>query len=131
MGPILKKDYPQVEQFVRFRDNGGFRIKKDNENLQENKVIYADSTLFDVFTLPMIAGDAKTALTEPMSLVITEKIARKYFNSEDVVGKTFIVNDTSNYKITGVIKNVPTQSHFNFDFLFQCHHLKKAGKTIG
>ncbi len=116
MGPTLKKDYPQVEQYIRFRDRGGFRIKKGNENLQENKVIHADSALFDVFTLPMIAGDQITALTEPKSVVITEKIAKKYFNSIDVVGKTFIVNDTNNYKITGVIKNIPSQSHFNFDF---------------
>ena len=129
MGPTLKKDYPQVEQFVRFRDNGGFRIKKGNENLQENKVIYADSTLFDVFTLPMIAGDKKTALTEPKSVVITEKIAKKYFNSEDVVGKTFIVNDTNNYKITGVIKDVPIQSHFNFDFFVSMSSIEESRRN--
>ncbi|MEO6536953.1 MAG: ABC transporter permease, partial [Ferruginibacter sp.] len=116
MGPTLKKDYPEVEQYVRFRDRGGFRIKKDNENLQENKVIHVDSTLFDLFTLPVIAGDPATALREPNTVVITEKTARKYFSSTDVVGKTFIVNDTNNYKITAVIKDVPLQSHFNFDF---------------
>ena len=129
MGPTLKKDYPQVEQFVRFRDNGGFRIKKGNENLQENKVIYVDSTLFDVFTLLMIAGDKKTALTEPKSVVITEKIAKKYFNSADVVGKTFIVNDTNNYKITGVIKDVPIQSHFNFDFFVSMSSIEESRRN--
>jgi putative ABC transport system permease protein len=117
MGPALKKDFPQVEQYVRFRGYGGFLVKKGNENLQENKVIYADSTLFDVFTLPMIAGNANSALKDPNSVVITEKIAKKYFNTTDnVVGKTFIINDTGNLKITGIIKNVPEQSHFNFDF---------------
>ena len=116
MGPTLKKDYPQVEQYVRFRDRGGFRVKKGNENLQENKVIHVDSTLFDVFTLPMISGDPATALVDPKSVVITEKIAKKYFNSTDVVGKVLVINDTNNYKITAVIKNVPAQSHFNFDF---------------
>jgi putative ABC transport system permease protein len=116
MGPTLKKDFPQVEQYVRFRDYGGFRVKKDNENVQENKVIHVDSTLFDVFTLPLIEGDAKTALTDPTSIVITEKVAEKYFNRTDVVGKTLVINDTSSYKISGVIKLIPTQSHFNFDF---------------
>ncbi|MEO5783153.1 MAG: ABC transporter permease [Ginsengibacter sp.] len=129
MGPILKKDYPQVEQYVRFRDNGGFRIKKGNENLQENKVIYADSTLFYVFTLPMIAGEEKTALIEPKSVVITEKIAKKYFNSTDVVGKVFVINDTSNYKITGVIKNIPTQSHFNFDFFVSMSSIEESRRN--
>ncbi len=116
MGPTLKKDYPQVEQYVRFRGYGGFLVKKGNQNLQEDKVIYADSTLFDVFTLPMIAGNSKTALVDPNSVVITEDIAKKYFNSTDVVGKNFVINDKDNFKITGVIKNIPEQSHFNYDF---------------
>ena len=129
MGPTLKKDYPQVEEYVRFRDNGGFRVKKGNENVQENKVIYTDSSLFDVFTLPIIAGDPKTALTDPKSVVITETIAKKYFNSTDIVGKTLVVNDTGNYKISGVIKNIPTQSHFNFDFFVSMSTIDESRKN--
>ncbi len=117
MGPTLKKDFPQVEQYVRFRSYGGFLVKKGTENVRESEVIYADSTLFDVFTLPMIDGDPKTALTAPYSIVITESTAKKYFNTTaNVVGKNLIINDTGNYKITGVIKEVPRQSHFRFDF---------------
>ncbi|MES1217349.1 MAG: ABC transporter permease, partial [Bacteroidota bacterium] len=116
MGPTLKKDFPAVKQYTRFRGYGGMLIKKGNSNIQEDKVILADSTLFDVFTLPMIAGNPKTALVDPNCVVITEKIAKKYFNSTDVVGKSLVFNDTGNLKITGVIKNIPKQSHFNFDF---------------
>ena len=122
MGAALKKDFPQVEQYVRFRGYGGLLVKKENQNINESKVIYADSTLFDVFTLPMIYGDPKTALTEPNSVVITESTAKKYFpqgamhNSTNVVGKNLVINDTTNLKITGVIKDIPSQSHFNFDF---------------
>ena len=116
MGLALKKDFPQVEQYVRFRGYGGMLVKKGTQNINEERVIYADSTLFDVFTLPMIQGDPKTALAEPNSVVITETTARKYFNSTDVVGKSLVVNDTTNFKVTGVIKNIPSQSHFNFDF---------------
>lgn len=76
---------------------------------------YADSSFFDVFTLQVIAGNAKTALIEPHSLVITEKVAKKYFNTTDAVGKTMLINDTGNYKVTAVIENIPAQSHFNFD----------------
>jgi putative ABC transport system permease protein len=76
-------------------------------------VIFADSTLFDVFDLPMV-GDPKTALKEPNSVVITEKLAKKYFNTADAVGKTLVVNN-ENYKVTGVIKAIPQQSHFHFD----------------
>jgi putative ABC transport system permease protein len=116
MGPTLKQDWPEVEQEVRFRDYGGFRVRKGAQDIVEEKVIYADSTLFSVFTLPMIAGDPATALKEPRTVVVTATIARKYFNSTDIVGRTLVMNDNTNYKITGVIKDVPANTHFNFDF---------------
>jgi putative ABC transport system permease protein len=116
MGSTMVRELPQVEQYTRLRWYGSFLVKKGNENISEGRVGYADSTLFEVFTLPLIEGNAKNALKEPHSLVITESIAQKYFNTTDVVGKTMVINDTSNYKITAVIKNIPQESHFNFDF---------------
>ncbi|HTI09790.1 MAG TPA: ABC transporter permease [Puia sp.] len=115
-GPSMLQDYPEVEQQTRFRMTGGLLVKKGNQNIREDRVTFADSTLFDVFTLPMMAGDPRTALTAPRSIVITEKMARKYFNGTDVVGRTLVINDSLNYKVTGVIKDIPSQSHFNFDF---------------
>ncbi len=117
LAATLKKDYPQVEQSARFRSYGGFHVKKGNQNIVEDKVIYADSTIFDVFTLPMIAGDPKTALVNRHSIVLTESTAKKYFNSIDVVGKNMVINDSLNFKVTGVIRDIPRQSHFNYDFL--------------
>jgi len=116
MGATMKRDYPEVEQTVHFRSYGGVLVRKGQQNIHEDKVVYTDSTLFSVFTLPMIQGDPAHALAEPKSVVITEKTAMKYFNSTDVVGKYLVVNDTTNLKVTGVIKNIPSQSHFNFDF---------------
>lgn len=116
MGATLKKDFPQVEQYVRFRNYGGFRVKKGNDNVQENSVIHVDSTLFDVFTLPVIHGDTKTALDDLASVVITEKIAKKYFNTTDAVGKVMVMDDENNYKVSAVIKDISEQSHFRFDF---------------
>jgi putative ABC transport system permease protein len=115
LGTTMVKEFPQVEQYTRIQWHSSLLIKKGNENLREDRVAYGDSTLFDVFTLPMLSGDPKNALREPHSLVITEKIAKKYFDGIDVVGKEMIINDSVNYKITGVIKNMPSQSHFNFD----------------
>ncbi|MDB5063050.1 MAG: cell division protein FtsX, partial [Mucilaginibacter sp.] len=119
MPPLAKTliaEYPYVEDAVRMRNAGSFHVKKDNSNILENKMVYADPSLFNVFTLPMINGDPKTALAEPSSVVITETIAKKYFNSTNVVGKTMLFNDNQNYMITGVIKDVPKNSHFNLDF---------------
>jgi putative ABC transport system permease protein len=118
MGPTFAKDYPQVEGYVRLKNYGSFVVGKGLENIKEEKGVYADSSLFDVFTLPVIAGDPRTALKEPHSLVVTESTAKKYFNSIDVLGKTLVINKNSNYKITGIIKDIPEQSHFHFDFFF-------------
>jgi putative ABC transport system permease protein len=117
MGITMVQEIPEVEHYTRFQDYGNFLVKKDNRNIRENHVGWTDSTVFDVFTLPMIAGDPRTALVASHSIVITEKIAKKYFGQIDVVGKNLIINDTINYKVTGVIKDIPTQSHFTFDFL--------------
>lgn len=116
MAPTFIKDYtPLIEQYTRFKSSPAVVILKGNDLIREDRVVYADSTLFDVFTLEMIAGDKKTALKEPHSLVVNESTARKYFNSVDIIGKTILVNDSINYKITGVIKDIPRQSHFDFD----------------
>ncbi len=116
LGPEAVKLLPGVEQYTRLRRRGNLLIKKGNTNLREGRVVYADSTLFGVFSLQMISGDPATALNEPYTLVITETIAKKYFNRVDVAGQQLIVDDTLNYRIGGVIKDIPKNSHFNFDF---------------
>ncbi|MBS1597880.1 MAG: ABC transporter permease [Bacteroidetes bacterium] len=113
----LMKDYPQIKQFVRLRNYGDISIKKDNQNIQNHNAVFADSTFFQVFPIPMIAGNPLTALNEPNSIVIDETTAKKYFNSTDVVGKTLYVDNSVNCKITAVIKDIPSQSHFHFSFI--------------
>ncbi len=113
----IVRDYPEVAQMVRINRQGDILIKKDNENIQDHHAAFVDSTFFKVFTFPMIAGDPNTALNEPNSIVIDETTAKKYFNSTDVVGKTLYVDNSTNCKITGVIKDMPKQSSFHFSFL--------------
>ena len=117
MANALVKTYPQIEQSVRIDGGGGMLIQKDDETIMEQHAFFADSTLFDVFTCPMINGDPKTALSQPYTMVISESMARKYFNSTDVIGKTLKVDNTTHYKITGVIKDTPAQSHLHFNFI--------------
>lgn len=126
MGPTLKNDYPQVEEFVRFyNSNGGKLVKKGNEFIEENNVVHVDSTVFNVFTLPVLYGDAKTALNEPNTVVLTESAARKYFGSADVVGKTIETNDNGKtiYKVNAVIKDLPHNSHFTFNMFFSMDNI--------
>ncbi|HEX9512394.1 MAG TPA: ABC transporter permease [Puia sp.] len=126
MGPAFAKDFKQIEQYTRFKYNSGVVIQKGGESIREDRAVYADSSLFDVFTLDMIAGDKKTALKEPHSLVITESAARKYFTGFDIIGKTVLVNGNTNYRITGVIKDIPRQSHFNFDLFMPICDLEES-----
>jgi len=129
LAPALKADFPEVEQVVRFRNRGGFQVKKGNQDIQEDMMVYAEPSIFSVFTLPIISGSATTALTEPHSVVITERTARKYFNGTNVVGRVLTFNDTAQYKVTAVIKNIPKQSHFNFDFFISMSSLHGVGEN--
>lgn len=113
----LIKDYPQVEAMARVNYQGDILVKKGDQNIQDNEAAFADSTFFDVFTLPMIAGNPSTALDEPNSIVIDESAAKRYFNSTDVIGKILQVDNKTTCKITGVMKDVPQQSHFHFSFI--------------
>ena len=117
MGPALAKDFPQIEKAVRIRQIPDMHVRLGNEKLVESDAVFADSTLFEIFTLQMIDGNPNSALTEPYSIVISESIAKKYFNNIHVLDKTLITDDTTTYKITGVIKDMPAQSHFHFHFI--------------
>ena len=116
LAQTLKTDYPEVENTVRLKNAGGMHVKKGNEVILERNVLFADPSLFDVFTLPIIYGNKATALTEPNTVVITESTAKKYFNKLDIVGEDLIIDGNKPVKITAVIKDVPKQSHFNADF---------------
>ncbi len=117
LAPTLKRDFPEIEEAVRINNQSDILVKKDNQNVQDHNAAFADSTFFKVFTIPMIAGNPATALKEPNSIVIDETTAKKYFNSTNVVGKTLVVDNTNYCKITGVIKDIPKQSHFHFHFI--------------
>ncbi len=126
MAAALKQDYPQVESYCRIYASGGSKLlKKGNTFINEAKVAHADSTFFDLFTLPAIYGDTKTALDEPNSVVITESTAIKYFSSTDVIGNFIETNDNSKtlYKVTAVIKDIPRNAHFDFDFIFSMENV--------
>lgn len=126
LADALKSDFPEIEQATRFRMIGGNQVKKGTQHIQEDMMVYADASVFSIFTLPMIAGDPASALKEPHTVVITEEIAKKYFNRTNVVGQSLTFNDNELYKVTGVIKNIPAQSHFRFDFFISMTTLEES-----
>ncbi|MEJ7739014.1 MAG: ABC transporter permease [Chitinophagaceae bacterium] len=126
LGFTMVNESPEIENAVRFRSYGSSVIRKGDQNIKEDRIIYADSTLFDVFTLPIVSGHSKKALTEPNTLVISERIARKYFNRTNVAGEILLFDNKTNYKITAVIRNIPPASHFNFDIFVSLSGLAES-----
>ena len=130
LAAALRNEFPEVEKAVRMIAATDIRFKKGNEHMNESKVVYGDAGIFDVFTLHLIDGDPKTALKEPNTIVLSEAAAKKYFNRTNVVGEYItLVNSNINYKITGVVQNIPAQSHFNFDFFLSMSSLESSKAT--
>ncbi|TFF29733.1 ABC transporter permease [Mucilaginibacter psychrotolerans] len=115
MAPALLADFPQVKQAVRFI-NAESLVKYEDKLFEERNVFFADASVFNVFDLGMVNGDSQTALSTPMSVVITQKTATKYFGNTDALGKTLLL-DGKGMRVTGVIKDVPANSHISFDIL--------------
>jgi len=114
---VLLEEYPEVEAATRFRSFGFPVLRYGDKVFSEERFFWVDSTFFDVFTVEFVKGDPETALLQPESVVLTEKMAAKYFGSEDPVGKLINADNRRDYKITGVVKEFPENSHLHFDFL--------------
>lgn len=115
MGPRFLKDFPEVENYVRLQQWSLLAQRNDISSYEPESYI-ADSTVFDIFSFNLVKGDKKTALREPFSIVLTESMAKKYFGNEEPVGQTLKM-DYDNYKVTGVMEDVPENSHFRFSNL--------------
>ncbi len=129
-GETLRRDYPEVEEATRVRVNSAPIISYKNNTFKEDKFAYADANFFQVFTLPLVQGDVKTALREPNTVVITRATAQKYFGNENPMGKILLFkNEKTSYKVTGVIDKIPANSHFHFNILASMAGLEEAKQT--
>jgi len=118
MAQAMLNDYPEVLLATRVNQMGAWLIIFGENKFNEDGVLFADSTFFDVLDFKLLKGDPKTALVRPRSMILTEKYAKKYFGEQDPMGKRMIVeSDTILYTVTGVVQNVPDNSHIKFDML--------------
>jgi putative ABC transport system permease protein len=129
LGPTLKKDFPEVEESARFINQGQVMFKNGDLRFYEEKVFFSDSNIFRIFTYPFIEGDPRTALVAPNSLVLTQSEAVKYFGKNGtVVGRSLLNDKGEIYKITGVVKDVPKNSHLIFNMLISASSLPKGNE---
>jgi len=115
-GPKVIEDYPEVEAYVRFINMPRALYRHEDREFIEENFFYADSALFDIFTYKVLRGDARSALLAPNKIALTETVAARYFGEDDPVGKTLTAGDAT-YEVTGVIEDVPSNSHFRFEAL--------------
>lgn len=124
LAPTLKAEFPEIMDATRFSSWGRFLVKYGEQSSKERSG-FADPSFFEIFTFPFIKGDPKAALNDPNSVVITQEMAVKYFGSEDPLDKTMNFENSVDLFVTGVIENVPHNSHIRFDFLTRFETLHK------
>lgn len=127
--PALNKDFPEVVTATRIRPGWGrsYLFKYGGKKLTEGRVFGVDSSFFDVFTFPFVKGHAGDAFRDVNSIVLTETSAKKIFGNENPVGKTITVDAFGDMMVSGVVKDVPFNSHFHFDYLVS--YRKQPGQT--
>jgi len=133
----LKENFPEVVKATRVKKNDEVGIVEYNSNrFNEEGIYFVDQDYLEIFTFPLVSGDIHTALKEPFSVLLTQEMADKYLGNEEPAGKTLLIKEwygerKYHYKITGVLKNIPENSHFAFDFLLSyntLYTLKRGGR---
>ncbi len=127
VGKTLTQEFPEVLDATRIRQIGTPKITIDNQSYREDRFAFVDANFFNVFTLPIIEGNPKNPLQEPNTVVISRATAEKFFGASDAIGQLFHLDGEERpYRVTGVIEEVPQNSHFHFDIFASIEGLDEA-----
>jgi putative ABC transport system permease protein len=127
----MAEDFPEILKIVRLDKNFFPLLRSGQSTYVEPAIFYADAAFFEIFDFPLAKGDPKRALIEPYSLVITEAMAKKYFGDRDPLGEIVTLDNIRDYKVTGVLKAIPRNSHLRLEFLASLITLKTEDKNYG
>lgn len=125
--PTLKNEFPSIKHATHVYPTNGLIIGGDNQKYQEDTIIYGDSAFFEMFSFPLLSGDPTSVLDQPLTVVITENIAQKFFGNQNPIGKSISFKgqrSTFEFEITGVAKNPPSNSHIQFEYVFSYESLR-------
>lgn len=125
LATTLKKDYPEVEDAVRF-NNVTFLLTANDKHLNVQGA-FADSSFLNVFNFPLLEGSAQKSLNGSYTIVITENLAKKFFGNSSAIGKTIRIDSVNNCTVTAVLKDLPNNTQFNFEYLLPWAYLTKLG----
>jgi putative ABC transport system permease protein len=126
-GPLLQSAFPDIKEITRVLPNGTTPLKYKDKLFNEESAFFADEHFFDFFNVPIVKGDRKNALLEPYSVMLTEAVAKKYFGDEDPINKTVLLdNNKHDFKVTGIFKPFPANSHMHPQVLMSFNTLKDS-----
>lgn len=117
LAPALMAEYPEVKSAARLCRRRNVLITFDRNHYLEEEIFFADPQVFDIFSISLVAGNPRTALTGPFSILLSQKMAAKYFGSENPLGKILRYGDSLELRVTGILKNMPQNSHFIMDII--------------
>jgi len=117
IGPDMKKDFPEVEDFVRMSTLRVAYLNVDNKAFKVDRIRYASPSLFEVFSFKLKSGNSRTALVDPFSIVLSEQTSERIFGSKDPIGETIQIGPEDLYKVTGIVENPPSNSSIQFNAL--------------
>jgi putative ABC transport system permease protein len=117
LGPTLKDEFPEIIEQARILPQRDLYFERGEDTFKEDSIMWADSTIFKVFSIPFIAGNPGTALIEPFTMVVSESLAHKYFGNENALGESMKALDGSNYTIVGIFEDLPQNVHLRFNGL--------------
>lgn len=123
LGPALKLEMPEVISYTRFLNSENMVLKYHSKEFYEKKAFFADSAAPDMFSLEFIEGNAKQALTQPFSIILSESSAKRYFGKQQAYGETLLAGNGRSYKVTGVFKDLPQNVHMPFDIIMSMESL--------
>ncbi len=126
MGSILKLTYPEIEEEARLNWVAAFILSAGEKHLQTQGYL-TDPGFLKMFDFPLKEGNASTALDGKHSIVITEKLSKKFFGDEDAMGKVIKIDSNAYFTVTGVMKDLPNNTRFNFDYLVPWSYMKEIG----
>ena len=127
LGPAMKKDFPEVETFSRVGDVDHFLFTANGKSFTKIQGAFVDVDFLRVFSFPLASGHADEQLTDHTGILITERLALKLFGTKEAMGKTIRLDSTDNFIVTGILKDLPANTQFGFDYLLPWSYLRKLG----
>lgn len=131
LAPAIQHAIPEIERTVRITMTGGTElVQVDDRMFEETRMCFADSNFLQFFSFPLVKGNAATAMLQPEGILITEAMAKKYFGSEDPIGKVIRKNQAEDLTVTGVLATIPANSHLQFDFVQPMAYLARTSRDL-